>query len=54
MDPELPRDPPMPRPAGEPPSIGQHLKWSVALIAACVVIAKLAIPLMRWLGLEPR
>ena len=54
MDAQQPREPEAPRPAGEPPSIGQHLKWSVALIAACVLIAKLAIPLMRWLGLEPR
>jgi len=39
-----------PRAASEPPSFGQHMKWSLALVAGCVVIAKLAIPILKWLG----
>jgi hypothetical protein len=53
METHEPSEPQPPRP-GAPPSLGQHLKWSLALVAACVVIAKLAIPLMHWLGFDSR
>ena len=33
-----------------PPSIAQHVAWSLALVLASVVLALLATPILRWLG----
>jgi hypothetical protein len=43
-----------PRAPRRPPSFGRHLKWSLLMVAASLVIALLAIPILRWLGLSMR
>jgi hypothetical protein len=41
---------PSPQPPRTPPSVMQHVMWSLLLVAACVVLAKIATPLLAWLG----
>ena len=38
-----------PKPA---PTIAQHLKWSALMILIVVLLARIATPILRWLGFE--
>jgi hypothetical protein len=36
------------------PSLWDHMKWSLLMVAVSIVVAALAIPVLRWLGLQSR
>lgn len=36
------------------PSLWDHMKWSLLMVAISIVVASLAIPVLRWLGLQSR
>lgn len=53
--PEAHDDPTREEPAAPPkpaPTLAQHLKWSALMIVIVVLLARVATPLLRWLGFE--
>jgi len=42
------------REGGEPPRWGAMLGWSALMVVVSLAVAALALPILHWLGYDPR